>query len=167
MNKNNHIKEKVALLIHGNGGHRAEMQLLFSHVNVLCSNIKYIEISENNDYINNIEIRYDFPVIRDKYSKYKTFTNFFTKTPKIIQLLFKIKHTYDVRVILSTGPGISIIPSVFFKIYGAKIIHMETNCRFNTASLSGKIMHYFSNKFYVPNKSLMIFYKKSEYSGSL
>lgn len=160
-------KEKTVLLIHGDGGHRAEMKLLYKHLNNNCSSVKYIEIYENNDCLDEIDIKYQFPVIRDKYSRYKTFINLFTNTFKVIYLLFHIKNKYDIRVILSTGPGICILPSYFFKIFNVKIIYLETDSRFKTKSLSGKLLHLISDKFYVPNKSLVKLYKKSEYSGRL
>jgi len=166
MNKQN-TKEKVVLLIHGDGGHRAKMKLLYTYINIDCSHLKYINICENEDCLEKANIKFNFPVIRDKYSRYKTILNMFTSTYQVLRLLFKIQKKYDVRVILSTGPGISILPSIFFKFSGTKIIHLETDSRFKTISLSGRILHHIADKFYVPNKSLLSLYKNSEYSGRL
>jgi len=162
-------KEKVVLLIYGEGGHKSEMKRLLTYVNNDCVENKYITIYENGDLLDekNIYDNYEFPTIRDKYSKIKTIVNTFTGFLKIISLLFKIRHKYDVKVILSTGPGISILPSYFFKIFNTKLIYIETDCRFTTKSLTGKLLYFIADKFYVPNKSLLELYPKSEYCGRL
>jgi UDP-N-acetylglucosamine:LPS N-acetylglucosamine transferase len=164
------IKEKAILFIYGEGGHRAEMQRLFNYIDeelVVESDVKYISIYENGDILDSINIGYEMPIIRDKYSKFKTIMNIFTKPYKIISTLFQIKKEYNVKIILSTGPGISILPIIFFKLFNARTIHFETDSRFMTKSLSGEILYYLVDKFYVPNKSLLKLYKKSEFSGQL
>ena len=170
MGSRNIMKEKAILFIYGEGGHRAKMQRLFNYIDEeleVESDIKYISIYENGDILNSISLGYEIPIIRDKYSKLKTVGNVFTKPYKIISTLFKIKRKYNVKIILSTGPGISILPIIFFKLFNTKTIHFETDSRFMTKSLSGQILYYIVDKFYVPNKSLLKLYKKSEFSGQL
>jgi len=165
------MKEKAILFIYGEGGHRAKMQRLFNYMEkelVMESDVKYISIYENGDLLDSINYDgYEMPTVRDKYSKFRTLINIFVKPYKIISTLFKIKRKYDTRIILSTGPGISILPIIFFKLFNTKTIHFETDSRFMTKSLSGQILYYLVDKFYVPNKSLLKLYKKSEFSGQL
>jgi UDP-N-acetylglucosamine:LPS N-acetylglucosamine transferase len=164
------MKEKAILFIYGEGGHRSEMQRLFNYISkelVVEKDVKYISIYENGDILDSINYGYEMPIIRDKFSKFKTFINILTKPYKIISNLIDIKNKYDVKVILSTGPGISILPVIFFKFFKVKVIHLETDCKFTTKSLSGNILHSIVDKFYVPNKDLLKLYKNSEYSGQL
>lgn len=164
-------KEKAILYIYGSGGNRSEMQRLFHHIDkelVVDSNIKHISIYDNGDILNCINYGYEMPIIRDKYSRFKTFKNILTNPYKIISILFELKSKYNVRVILSTGPGISILPVIFFKFFNStKTIHIETECMFTRKTLSGNILHYLVDKFYVPNKQLLKIYKNSIYSGQL
>ncbi|MDD2698435.1 MAG: hypothetical protein PHF17_06500 [Arcobacteraceae bacterium] len=67
---------------------------------------------------------------------------------------------YDVKAVVSTGPG---IVSLFFKIFGKKIVFVETWSRFETKSMTGKI----ADKFYIQNKSLQKHYPKAIYGGLL
>ena len=78
-----------------------------------------------------------------------------------------MKKKYNVLAVVSTGPGIAIVVSLFFKIFLVKIIFIETWSRFNTKSLTGTIMYKISNKFYIQNKSLQSIYPNSIYSGLL
>jgi len=165
------MKEKVILFAYSEGGHRAKMKKLLTHLDNECSPIhtmKKISLYENGDYIDSIETKYEIPSLRDKYTKIKTILNIMAQSYKIILLLNKIKKEYDVKVLISTGAGISLLPTIYFKyLNNTKIIYLETDSRFETKSLTGKIMHRFSDKFYVPHKSLLKLYKKSIYSGQL
>ena len=171
MESKKRMKEKAILFIYGEGGHRAKMQRLFNYIDEELepeSDVKYISIYENGDILDSINDGYEMPIVRDKYSKVRTIINIFIKPYEIISTLLKIKREYDVRMILSTGPGISILPTVFFKLFdNTKVIHFETDSRFMTKSLSGQILYRLVDKFYVPNKSLLKLYKKSEFSGQL
>ena len=80
--------------------------------------------------------------------------------------LFTKFHDRDISL-LSTGPGIAIFPSILTRLYGGRIVHIETWSRFNSASMTGRAMHMIANRFYVQNKSLQCVYRKSIYSGRL
>jgi len=166
------VKKKVVLLTHSEGGHKTEMERFLTYFKNDCSflpNLNLISIYENGAHLDNMEENFEFPIIRDKYSNNKTpILTIIGKIYKTIQIVRKINSKYDVKVIISTGAGISILPIIFFKIFSStKIIHIESDCRFTTKSISGRIIYFFADKFYVPHKSLLNLYKKSIYSGQL
>lgn len=102
---------------------------------------------------------------RSKHSHFDIFRN---KGPLIIlRTLLKIRKHHSVHTVISTGPGICVLSGIFFKILGAKVIHIETWSRFHTVSITGRIMHFFSDVFYVQNYSQLQFYRKAIYSGKL
>ncbi|WP_281544097.1 PssD/Cps14F family polysaccharide biosynthesis glycosyltransferase [Grimontia sp. SpTr1] len=69
--------------------------------------------------------------------------------------------------VISTGPGISILPSILVRLRGGKVIHVETWSRFSSQSLTGKYMKYIATDFYVQNESLLNVYPKAKFSGRL
>ncbi|WP_460478105.1 PssD/Cps14F family polysaccharide biosynthesis glycosyltransferase [Bowmanella dokdonensis] len=73
----------------------------------------------------------------------------------------------DCRILISTGPGIAIVPALMFRLMGRQVIHVETWSRFNTCSFSGKVMYRLSTKFYVQNKEQLRRYPKAVWSGRL
>ncbi len=69
------------------------------------------------------------------------------------------------KIILSTGAGIAIPFCIIGKLHGAKIIFVESYCRINSPSLSGRIAYLFSDLFIVQWKEMKKFYPKAEYFG--
>lgn len=69
--------------------------------------------------------------------------------------------------LITFGPGMCVPLAIIFRLLGIKVVHIETWCRFNTRSMTGRLMYYLSNRFYVQNKSLVRVYPKSIYAGRL
>ncbi|HBH9612460.1 polysaccharide biosynthesis protein, partial [Escherichia coli] len=85
----------------------------------------------------------------------------------IFKQTYSILRKKNIKVIVTTGPGIAIAATLAAKLVGTKVIYIETWSRFTTYSLSGRIMYRLSNKFYIQNKSLLELYPKAIYSGRL
>ena len=81
--------------------------------------------------------------------------------------LFEIVRKYNVVGLLSTGPGIAIIPSLFFRVFSVPIVFIETWSRFETKSFTGKVMYMVADKFYVQTREQLKYYPKAIYSGML
>ena len=71
------------------------------------------------------------------------------------------------RVILSTGAVVSVPISIFGKLLGTKIIHVETGARVFTMSFTGKLMYRVADLFFVQWEPLMKEYPKAIYAGRL
>jgi UDP-N-acetylglucosamine:LPS N-acetylglucosamine transferase len=78
-------------------------------------------------------------------------------------IFFKTKP----RFILSTGSGMAIATCLIGKLFGSKIIYVETGCRITTPSMTGRLMYHFSDLFIVQWKSLLKVYPKATYGGLL
>lgn len=72
------------------------------------------------------------------------------------------------KVIISTGAGVAVpacfLGKLFFK---SKIIFIESFCRIEEPSLSGKLIYPISDLFLVQWKKLLKFYGKAIYRGSV
>jgi UDP-N-acetylglucosamine:LPS N-acetylglucosamine transferase len=80
----------------------------------------------------------------------------------------KINQKHSVKAVISTGPGISILTALFFKLFTkAKVIHVETWSRFYSKSLTGRILYRLSDFFFVQNEELLKLYPKAIYRGRL
>jgi UDP-N-acetylglucosamine:LPS N-acetylglucosamine transferase len=79
----------------------------------------------------------------------------------------KILCKYNIKFIISTGPGIALVPIVLGKFLGKKTIFIESWSRFKSASLTGRAAYYLSSEFFIQNKSLQSVYPKATYSGLL
>lgn len=159
------LNKRAVIFSYGVGGHTEQAERLATILKPELNNFKIITISDNCKQPLWSDVHYLTGEIRKKNSNFEILMN--TGPFKILLTLLKIKKEYSVSCVISNGPGISVMTSFFFKIFGAKIIHIETWSRFNTRSLTGFIMHLISDKFYVQNKSLCSKYKNAIYSGKL
>lgn len=79
----------------------------------------------------------------------------------VFYILFKEKP----KLIVSTGGG-STIPLIYWgKIFGIKIMYIESLARVNSPSLTGRIVYPVTDIFLVQWESMLHFYKKAKFWG--
>lgn len=156
---------KAILFSFGIGGHNAQANRLAKILLDDLYDFDIVTISDLKTKPEWSERHYICSELRGKYSHFQLFTN--NGPINIIKTLRRIKKENNIKFIISTGPGISVVASVFLKLYGVKIIHIESWSRFSTKSLTGRFMYYLADKFYVQNKTLQKIYPKAIYSGVL
>lgn len=154
----------VVIFCYGEGGHAAQMNRLAPDV-VKNLNLNVISFSDVNIQPSWSSEHYVASEFRGKYSHKQVLTN--TGPFKIISTLMNISKKYKVRAVITTGPGIGVLSALYFKVKGAKVIHVETWSRFSSYSFTGKLMYRISDIFYVQNRSLLSLYPKAIYSGLL
>jgi len=131
--------------------------------------------------------------IRDSYESYSHFyitfkrenslelsrnkNVYFVEDPeKSVKKIFKcgfqtipilIKEKPD--IVISTGAGVAIPSCILAKIlFRSKIIFIESFCRIDSASMSGKILYHISDLFFVQWKKLLKKYgDKAMYKGAV
>lgn len=162
------INNHYILLVYGEGGHKSEMKKLYNILELSnkTNNLIFIGLSENFNTIDELEHNYSLPPLRDKHSVIKDIINFPKKIYKYFKVLQSIKQ-YNPQAVISSGPGIAIPISLYFKFYGKKIIFIEDWCRFDTKSITGRLMYRIADKFYIQNESLKKYYPNGIYGGLL
>jgi len=165
------MKRPVFVLVFGEGGHKAQMDRLVSRMEKYMDmhDMKFVCISENGAVItsNSILEIYQVDPIRSKYWSFKNFLFFPNKYFKIVKCFLYLRRKYDLKALISTGPGLVIPFSFLFKLSNIKIIYIETWSRFETKSITGKVLYYLADRFYIQNESLKKLYPKSIFSGLL
>ncbi|RLI96895.1 MAG: polysaccharide biosynthesis protein [Candidatus Aenigmatarchaeota archaeon] len=90
---------------------------------------------------------------------------------KFAKLIFKsvwifLKERPD--AVITTGAGMAVPFCVFSKLFRRKLVFVESLCRTESASMSGKVLYNFADKFYVQwKKNLEHYGDKAEYVGSV
>tara|TARA_R110000772_G_scaffold268725_1_gene398196 strand:- start:5319 stop:5810 length:492 start_codon:yes stop_codon:yes gene_type:complete len=163
------MKDKKSILLYGSGGHEAQMKRLLK---LLCNDAlaleEFVAIIENDaNAIEGVSETFFVSPLRDKFTPYKSIKNSLYSVFECIYSFHKLCRKYDVRVLISTGPGVAIFPMLLGRLLGKEIIYIETWSRFYNKSLAGKVMYRLANKFYVQNRELLILYPKAIYSGKL
>jgi len=160
-------RAKVVLLVYGKGGHAAQMKrFLNSKNNNICDN-QYVTLSNDNIDISTIIGSYFCIDARDKYYWYKNLIISLAYIVISLSQMIRIFSKYKVVGMISTGPGLAVIPGIMCRMLGKKVVFFEDWCRFNTPSIAGRIMYFISSVFFVQHKSVRKFYPKSIYMGRL
>jgi len=126
-----------------------KIALVCSHGGHLTEILQILEAFKNHDVF---FITYNDFRTRDlNYKKY-LLENIGTSPLKMLKALVqigKILYTEKPKILVSTGSEIAI-PSIFLaKIFGIHTIFIESWCRVDTKSGTGKIVYYFSDLFLV------------------
>jgi UDP-N-acetylglucosamine:LPS N-acetylglucosamine transferase len=70
-------------------------------------------------------------------------------------------------VVLTTGAGVAFPIALIAKIFGKKVIYIESFCRITEPSLSGKLFYHISDLFLVQWPEMKKYFRKAEYYGGV
>ncbi len=148
------LKDKLCVVCSA-GGHLTEAFLSVEHVEYPRYFITY-QLPHTDETL----VKEEFYYITNPHTHiYKYPINFFQS----LKLFFEKRP----RFILSTGSGMAIATCLIGKLFGSKLIYVETGCRITTPSMTGRLMYHFSDLFIVQWESLLKFYPKATYGGLL
>lgn len=159
-------KNSVVVAIYGIGGHKEQMYRLMNGVlQERKPNSDIVVITDDNIKPCWAKLLFSIDELRSKTNSKKFFN--IHGILKTLKIFFEIKSKYNNILVISTGPGHAIIFSYLVKIFGGEVVHVETWSRFYSKSITGKLMYYISDKFYIQNIELKEIYRKAIYSGRL
>ena len=67
--------------------------------------------------------------------------------------------------IVTTGAHVGGVMSLLAKIFGSKIIYIETFANINTKTITGKLVYHFADYFVVQWEEMLKLYPKAEFGG--
>lgn len=155
------MKEKRIMFIASTGGHLNELLSL----KPMFKNYDYSLITEKTKSTRQLKNEYKNKVgfliygTKDHMITYpfKLFINCF------ISLFYFIK--YRPKYIITTGAHTAGPMCCIGKIFGAKIIFIETFANLNTKTITGSIVYKFADLFIVQWKSMLKLYPKAKFGG--
>jgi beta-1,4-N-acetylglucosaminyltransferase len=153
------------LVVLGDGGHSTEMLRLLK---VLGPGYEYSYMMTRDDLISEGKIMWEGPVYRvplplGKHSSGRNPIRVIRSVLKQLVVLLRARP----RAILSTGANVAVPISVWGRMIGVKIIHIETGSRVYTMSSTGKLMYRIAHLFFVQWEPLQKDYPKAIYAGRL
>jgi beta-1,4-N-acetylglucosaminyltransferase len=158
-------RKKAIICNFGTGGHTEQMKRLLSHIEIgdlipiAQSPTKTVD-KRFSEYSKIYKVRPDYATVIGILAIP------FCVIANVIQTV-KLFIRYDIRMLISTGSGVAIVPSVVAKLFGAEVLFFESWSRFTVPSTSGKIMYRIADVFFVQNEEIRKFYKKALYMGQL
>ncbi len=117
-------------------------------------------------------VTFDRPDAREKLRGERVY---FVEDPKRnpLKLLLNLFQSFVVflrerpDVVISTGAGVALPMILISKVFGKKVIFVETMAAVRTPSLTGRIAYRFSDLFVIQWKGLKRFYPDAVYGGTL
>ena len=82
-----------------------------------------------------------------------------------LSLVIVIRQRPD--VVITTGAGIVVFFCVFAKLFGAKLIFIESMARIKSPTLTARMLYPFADLFLVQWPGLLKFFPKAKYLGRL
>lgn len=153
-------KEKV-LFISSSGGHFT--QLL--QMSPLMDKYESLIVTEKNDVVLSLKDKLNIKFLVYCTRKRPFSFPFLFIYNCFLSLFYLLK--YSPKYIITTGAGTAIPMCYLGKIFGKKIIYIESFARRDSKSLSGKIIYPISNLFIVQWEEMLKFYPKAKYFGSI
>lgn len=83
----------------------------------------------------------------------------------LLSLYFFLKERPD--YIITTGAGVVLPTCIYAKLFGTKIIYLESFARIYSASKTGQIVYKFADYFYVQWEEMLKIYPKAIYDGAV
>lgn len=161
---------KSILLVCGEGGHYAQMKRLAQMLRLEQLGVgKVLVLSDSEKcLIGDFQTIVIPPMgIKSKRWLWQSLPAFAWSISVAFLACLKVIRADNVKVVISTGPGLGFVPAIFVKLRGGVVIHIETWSRFHTSSAAGRLMHFLSDRFYVQNEEQLGRYKRAIFSGRL
>jgi UDP-N-acetylglucosamine:LPS N-acetylglucosamine transferase len=157
-------RKNATILLAGEGGHFEQARRLYNTLTISEESEVIVFTDVLNKRIDEKLKHETLGALRDKDGFHPIGACFYFVKACMLTLAYCRKYRVS---IISTGPGISLIPSLIVKVLGGKVIHIETWSRFYTKSGAGKMMYLIADRFYIQNKELSSVYPKATYAGRL
>ena len=157
----NKHKDKKIMFISSTGGHFNEM----SQLKELTNKYEYYLVTEKTPDKMYLKDKYPGKV---SYLVYGTKDHFWIYPFKLLYNSFKslfIYFKFRPAVIITTGAHTAGPMCCIGKIFGSKIIFIESMANITTKTITGRIVYHFADMFIVQWESMLKFYPKAKYGG--
>ena len=154
------------LVVLGEGGHTKEIITL---IDLLGDDIAYGYILVEDDEVSEAKIQRQGEVFRVRRPRDKEhhLLGDILKTLQSAWQSWRILRRYKPDAVLTSGPSVAGPACALARLYGAKVIFVETGSRVTALSLTGRIMYPIANLFFVQWPGLQERYPKAIYAGRL
>lgn len=154
---------KRVLFISSTGGHLNELMQL----GPLFEKYDYRIITEKDKANINLKEKYGDKLY---FLPYGTRAKLFTYIFKYLALCFKSIYLYFKifpKVIVTTGTHTAGPICILGKIFGSKVVYIETFANMNKKTATGRLIYPIADLFIVQWKEMLKIYPKAKYGGSI
>ena len=157
------MKKKKVMFISSVGGHLTQLLQLKN----IYNNYDYILITEKNDVTKDLKDKYKINYLPYGSRNQKFIYPFILLYNCLKSLYFLIK--YNPEVIITTGANTVAAMCCLGKLFGKKVIYIESFAKRNSPTITGKCIYklHAYTTFVVQWESMLKVYPKAEYWGGI
>lgn len=147
-------------LTSSSGGHFMQLKQLFK----MTKKYNTFIFTEKNEIAKGYSKKYKMSYLKQQERKNAGFIFEF-----IYNLLkaFLVVFYKNPDVVISTGAGATTFVCLFVKLFGGKVIYIESFAKINSRTITGKIVYKFADEFYVQWEEMKKLYPKAHYNGGI
>lgn len=147
-------------LTSSSGGHFMQLKQLFK----MTQKYNTFIFTEKNEIAKGYSKKYKMSYLKQQERKNAGFIFEF-----IYNLLkaFWVVFYKNPDVVISTGAGATTFVCLFVKLFGGKVIYIESFAKINSRTITGKIVYKFADEFYVQWEEMKKLYPKAHYNGGI
>lgn len=166
-------RSNTLLLVSGEGGHMVQLNRLIKIIDVqqIKKSSNLVLITDAPLLDEELILIFDkivvCPSLRDKSSLIKGILTLPYNVLVNLYLVFSVFVKCNVKVLISTGPGVAVIPIYLAFLTRRKTVFIETWSKYTSITITGKICRRVVDLFLVQNRSLHKLVKESIYVGRL
>jgi UDP-N-acetylglucosamine:LPS N-acetylglucosamine transferase len=160
-------RPEVILLVYGKGGHTAQMDRFLKNQPADFHLKDFVILTNAKTQLTSSVGQYFSIEARDKHSIFKNLFIFFAYLFISTVQMMRILYNYKVVGMISTGPGMAVVPGVFCRLLRSKVIYFESWSRFSTPAIAGRVMYKVAHLFFIQHKSIQMYYPNAIYAGRL
>ena len=152
---------KKVMFISSVGGHLTQLLELKN----IFNNYDYVLVTEKNDVTKDMKDKYHM-----EYLVYGSRQYLFRYIFKFIYNIFKSFYLfckYRPKVIVTTGTHTAVPMCYIGRLFGRKIIFIESYAKRTSPTLSGKLVYPIATTFIVQWEPMLEFYPKAKYFGGI
>lgn len=151
-------KSKI-MFISSCGGHLTELLQLKKLINKYNSIVVTEKSSDNISLKSKYRVKYLIHGSKDHMLTYPFIFLYNSIKSLFIYLAFRPDY------IISTGAHVAGVMSLIGKIFGSKVIFIETFANTSSRTVTGKLLYPFCDLFIVQHKEMLKLYKDAKYGG--
>lgn len=148
---------KKICLVSSSGGHLEQLRQLN---NIIEKYESFFVVPKSKSTIQMKNKKYLVPDL-NRQNKFMYAFGIFNMFYKAFKILIKEKPD----IIISTGAGAAIPMCVLGKLFGKKLIYIESFARIDTPNKTGRLLYYFADLFIIQWEELKKYYPKAVYGG--
>ena len=164
----NKTRSPAVVFLSGEGGHMAQAIRIREHITEsnLSASHQLMITDHPSEEIKGFESLYSIPTCAPK-DRRATLMEYIHYSVSVFKTCMQVTRKHRVVTVIVTGPGFAVYPALWFKLFRAELIVLESWSRFENRSKCSKVLYPFADHFWVQHEQLLKLYPRGKWVGLL